>query len=158
AAPYRFNRVAVATARLIAGHGIEGDWKAGRNPKRQINLVARETLDGLAREGYRTGPGEIGEQIVVRGLDLMALAPGSRLRLGESALIEITMARTPCDWLGLVQGKPDAPTAAQGRVGVMARVIEGGIVRVGDPVQVIGGGGAQATTSASASGSTVDST
>ncbi|MCL4249213.1 MAG: hypothetical protein KJ065_13785 [Anaerolineae bacterium] len=59
---------------------------------------------------------------------------------------------------GFVQGKPDAPTAARGRVGVMARVIESGIVRVGDPVQVIAVDAAQATTSASASGSTDDST
>ncbi len=56
----RFVRVPVETARLIAGFGIEGDAKAGRHPKRQINLLSSEWLAATRREGYKTQPSDFG--------------------------------------------------------------------------------------------------
>ncbi len=129
-----FIRVPVDSALLLADHGIRGDRKAGHNPERQVNLLAREWLAARAREGYRAGPGQFGEQIVVGGLAVEALAPGTLLALGEEAVLAITKARTGCDRLAAAQGKP---IAGLGPIGVLARVVNGGRIYVGDAVRVL---------------------
>jgi MOSC domain-containing protein YiiM len=134
--PYRYNRVPVQEVNLIAGHGIEGDLKAGHNPNRHINIMAREALDVLSGEGFRTAPGEMGEQMVIKGLDLMVLEPGTEIQLGDSAVIRLNTLRTGCSWLEQVQGR-EAQNAARNRLGWMATVIAGGAVHVGDPVRVL---------------------
>lgn len=133
--PYHYNRVPVEQVQLVAGRGIRGDRKAGHNPKRQLNLMSFETLETLRGEGFMTQPGEMGEQIVLRGLDVMSLPRGAQLQLGDSAIIEITMPRTPCDWFELIQQHPKESVI--GRVGVLARVLTDGVVRVGDTVRVL---------------------
>lgn len=134
--PYRYNRVPMQEVTLVAGHGIEGDLKAGRNPKRHINIMSLETLDALAAEGFKTDPGEMGEQMAVRGLDLMTLEPGTELQLGESAFIRLNKPRTGCAWLEQVQGRETQQTT-RNRLGWMATVIASGQVRVGDVVRVL---------------------
>lgn len=133
--PFRFNRVQTEQVNLIADHGIEGDFKAGRSRKRQLNVMSYETVQTLTAEGFKTEPGELGEQIVVRGMDVAALPSGTRLQFGDCAVIELTKPRTPCEWFEAIQGKPKE--IAEGRVGMMARVITGGVVRVGDVVTVV---------------------
>ena len=133
--PYRFNRIPVNTLNLIAGHGIEGDWKARRNPKRQLNIMSYETLEQLREEGFKTNPGEMGEQIVIRGLDVMSLTKGERLQIGDDAIIEITAERSPCEWLELIQGKP--LEQAIKRVGMLAKVLDTGTIKVGDSIKVL---------------------
>jgi MOSC domain-containing protein YiiM len=93
------------------------------------------TLQALAQEGWQTGPGKMGEQIVIDGIDVAALEPGARLRLGASAVIEVNFLRTPCEWLAQIQDKNHED--AIGRVGVMASVIASGDVWVGDAVAVL---------------------
>src|SRR5262249_58835276 len=88
----RYTREPLAEAELVAGRGIAGDRK-GRFENRNINLMAAEALAGLAAEGFQTGPGQMGEQIVVRGLDVDGLKPGDRLRLGAVAVLEVPMRR-----------------------------------------------------------------
>lgn len=135
AEPYHYNRVRIGEVKLIAGHGIEGDLKAGHNPNRQLNVMSYEALETLRAEGFRTDPGELGEQIILQGLDVRTLEPGDRLQLGDSAVVEFVKLRTGCDWFELVQGKPREQAA--GRIGMMARVIVGGQVREGDAVTVL---------------------
>jgi MOSC domain-containing protein YiiM len=62
---------------------------------------------------------------------------GTRLQLGDEAVIEITMPRTGCAWLGLIQGRENAVEESEGKLGKQAMVITGGQVRVGDTVQMI---------------------
>lgn len=130
-----FARVAVAEAVLVEDFGIEGDAKGGSD-KRQLNVMTAETLAQLRAEGFKAAPGELGEQIVVAGVEEAALVPGARLQLGESAVIEVMLPRTGCDRFEHIQGKPKA--TAKGRLGVMARVVTGGIVRTGDGVRLPG--------------------
>ncbi|WP_374687342.1 MOSC domain-containing protein [Promineifilum sp.] len=129
-----FVRVPLEQATLIADHGIDGDRKAGHNQTRQLNLLSREWLDSVRPLGYRTGPGQFGEQIIVAGLAIERLAPGARLMLGDEAIIEITKGRTGCSRLEAAQGQS---IAGIGHIGVLARVIAGGTIRVGDPVAVL---------------------
>jgi MOSC domain-containing protein YiiM len=128
-----FIREALPEAALVADYGIAGDRKAGRQQARQLNILSLEWLESLQPLGYRTEPGAFGEQIILKGVQLEQMQPGDRLRLGAEALVEITMPRNGCIRLEAAQGKSN--DAFNGRVGMMARVISGGIIRVGDPVE-----------------------
>ena len=133
--PAHYIRVPVESCQLITDHGIEGDQKGGHHPDRQLNLMSLETLEIMRAEGYKTNPGEMGEQIIISGLDVGNLASGTRLQLGSEALIEIKERRKGCEWFIDIQGKSPKDTA--GNMGVMAAVIADGVVRVGDAVKVI---------------------
>lgn len=127
-------RVPVSMADLVAGHGINGDRK-GSQPDRGLNVMSAEILAELAQEGFQTGPGQMGEQVVIAGLDFASLSAGTRLQLGPAAAIEFIKNRTGCERFEHIQGHPRA--SVQDRVGFMARVVAGGLIRVGDPVSVL---------------------
>lgn len=129
-----FLRVDLDEATLIAGHGIDGDLKAG-HPTRQLCLLSYETLTNLRVGGAYTEPGQMGEQLVIHQMDVDNLPTGTQLRLGPEAVIEITGPRHPCERLAKIQRKPKEHF--EGQAGVMAKVITGGIIRVGHPVKVL---------------------
>jgi MOSC domain-containing protein YiiM len=135
--PDHYARVPVESAELVAGHGIAVDAKGG-SEKRQLNVMLAEAVAELRGEGFRTAPGELGEQLVLAGLDPAAVATGTRLRLGATAIIEVTLPRTGCNRFAHIQGKPKG--SAAGRIGVMARVLTDGEVRIGDAVAVVAAG------------------
>lgn len=128
-----FARLPLDRATLIEGHGIEGDTK-GRWQNRELNVMRAETVERLREEEFRTRPGELGEQLVIAGLEPDLLVPGVRLHLGASAVIEITCPRTPCSRFAHIQGQPIK--AARDKLGVMARVVRGGDIAVGDTATV----------------------
>lgn len=147
----------VDAIRLITGHGVEGDAHCGvtvqhrsrvaQNPDqpnlRQVHLIHAELLDELAGQGFSVAPGNMGENITTRGVDLLALPEGTELTFGDGARVRITGLRNPCKQLnghasGLmnaVLGK-DADGALIRKAGVMAVVLEDGEVRVGDAIDV----------------------
>lgn len=131
----RFNRIPINEAQLIAGYGIEGDRKAGRNPKRHLNIMMRETLDGLVDCGFQTAPGEMGEQIQIQGIDIENMESGTLLKLGDTAIVCLNKPRTGCVWLEHIQAKPCEDT--EGKLGIMASVIESGRIRLGDTVTLL---------------------
>lgn len=131
--PDRYARVPLDRATLVEGHGIDGDRKGGPGP-RQLNIMLAETLAELAAQGRKVEPGEMGEQLVIAGLDPADLAEGTRLRLGAEAVIEVGIPRTGCDRFERIQGT--TKEAVEGRLGVLARVVTGGEVAVGDAVVV----------------------
>ena len=131
----QFNRIPVNSVELIAGHGIKGDRKAGRNPKRQINIVSMNTVDLLGELGFQIHPGALGEQLVIDGVDVMDLPIGTQIQFGESAIIELTMVRTGCEWLELIHGQ--SKNQAVDRLGMLATVVQGGVISVNDPVKVL---------------------
>ncbi len=148
-----------AGIRLLAGEGVEGDAHRGltvqhlyhqrRDPTQpnlcQVHLFAEEMLAELAAEGYPLGPGEIGENVLTRGLDLLTLPRGTLLRLGSAAEIEVTGLRTPCVKMdrhraGLQRhlwGERDAKGKRTRRAGIMGIVRTGGEVHPCDPIRVI---------------------
>lgn len=127
-------RIDLDEANLIVGYGIEGDRKGG-NPERQLNIMSYETLTNLRVMGFYTEPGQMGEQIVIHQLDVDHLEPGTRVQIGTDAVVEVIKLRTGCDRFEKLQRRPRAPIA--GMLGVMARVIAAGKIRVGDPVKVL---------------------
>lgn len=143
--------------RLVAGLGVEGDAHMGKTVKhrflvrrepsapnlRQVHLIHEELLDELRAQGFDLQPGALGENVMTRGLDLLGLPEGARLRLGPDAMIEVTGLRNPCrqieafrpGLLAAVLGR-DAEGRVIRKTGVMAVVVEGGDVKAGDPITV----------------------
>ena len=130
----RYIRIPLNSANLVVGYGIEGDRKGG-NPKRNLNIISSETLETLREDGFSTQPGQMGEQIVVQGIDVGKLAEGAQLQIGDQALVEVVSHRTGCQRFEGIQGK--SPKLAAGRMGVMAKVVVGGTVNVGDAVKLL---------------------
>lgn len=141
---------------LVKGFGIEGDAHAGvlvqhlydkrRDPTRpnlrQVHLLQAELLDDLSSKGFHVQPGELGENIGTRGLDLLALPRGARLRIGATAIVEIAGLRSCCvqiekfrpGMLRHIVVKQDRKLVRKG--GVMGVVVEGGVVGINDAITV----------------------
>ncbi|MCW2613692.1 MAG: molybdenum cofactor biosysynthesis protein [Frankiales bacterium] len=142
---------------LLEGLGVEGDAHAGatvqhRSRKRwrpdlpnlrQVHLLHAELLDDLTAQGFSVAPGQVGENVLTRGVDLLDLPAGARLHLGPDAVVEVTGLRNPCVQLdrfadGLMQAtlrrEPDG--ALVRLAGVMSVVLVGGDVRCGHDVRV----------------------
>ena len=131
-----FLRVPTDSVELVTAHGIRGDQKAGRSKSRQLNLLTDDWLKQMAEQGYRTAPGQFGEQIILEGLPFADLKPGLRLGLGESAVIELTKPRTGCDRLESAQGKA-IPIDTNPAIGYLSTIFSGGMIRVGDTVRIL---------------------
>ena len=143
---------------LLAGLGVEGDAHCGvtvkhrsrvaRDPTlpnlRQVHLVHAELHDELRAAGYGLVPGQMGENVTTRGVDLLGLPVGARLRLGEHAVVEVTGLRNPCGQLDGIQPGLRSATIERGaddeiverRAGIMGVVVAGGVVRPGDAIAV----------------------
>jgi MOSC domain-containing protein YiiM len=132
--PSGYLRRVVSEVNLVEGYGIEGDRKGG-HPKRNLNVMDDITLSELAAEGFPIDPGELGENIVLSGVDLRTLPEGTQLRLGSEAVIALGKLREPCEMLTRLDQR--MPESVVGRVGVMCRVIKSGRIKVGDPVEVV---------------------
>ena len=145
------------SVRLLAGLGVEGDAHLGETVKhrsrvardpsqpnlRQVHLIHAELHDELRSAGFAVADGQMGENVTTRGLDLLALPAGDRLRLGDTAVVEVTGLRNPCAQLDRIQAGLMAATLArdeQGKLirkaGVMGVVLAGGEVRPGDAISV----------------------
>jgi MOSC domain-containing protein YiiM len=145
------------TIRLVVGLGVEGDAHLGekvkhrsrvrKNPDdpnlRQVHLIHEELFAELRAAGFEVEAGAIGENITTRGIDLLGLPTGARLRLGPEAVIEVTGLRNPCQQLDAFQSGLMAAVLgrdAAGRLvrksGIMAIVIKGGDVKPGDAIHV----------------------
>lgn len=130
-----YARVPVERATLVEQRGILGDVK-GTSGNRQLNVMRAETLVELAAEGRQTAAGEMGEQLVIAGLDPANFVQGVRLKIGNEAVIEIGMPRQPCERFAHIQRTTIA--SGIGRIGVLARVAAGGDIVLGDTVVVSG--------------------
>jgi MOSC domain-containing protein YiiM len=133
--PYRFSRIPTDKAQLIAGYGIEGDLKAGKAAKRHLNIMSLETLESLREQGYQVESGQMGQQLVLSGVNMADLPSGTRLQIGPSAVVRVNMRRSGCEWFETVQ---EGRTRAVD-LGVMASVIETGPIQIGDAVTVLPG-------------------
>jgi hypothetical protein len=146
-----------AVIRLLAGRGVEGDAHCGttvqhrsrvrRDPSqpnlRQLHLIGAELHDELTEHGFSVSAGRMGENLTTRGVDLLALPTGTRLVVGETAVVELTGLRNPCAQLDRIEPGLMAATLARDergellrRAGVMAIVLADGEVRPGDPIRV----------------------
>ena len=143
--------------RLLSGLGVDGDAHLGTTVKhrsrlarfssqpnlRQVHLIHAELHDQLRAVGFSVAAGEMGENVTTQGVDLLGLPTGTRLHLGDDAVIEVTGLRNPCGQLNRIQPGLMAATLDRDehgnmirKAGIMAIVLTGGDVRPGDPIRV----------------------
>ena len=156
-AKHTFSKPNQNTIQLIAGHGVEHDAHSGTTVKhrsrvakdptqpnlRQIHLIHAELHDELRAAGFTVLPGQMGENVTTRGLNLLGLPTGTRLHIGQSAVVEVTGLRNPCAQLdSLQQGlmaavlDRDEPGNLIRKAGVMGIVLASGEVKAGDTIRV----------------------
>lgn len=151
-----FSKAPTAAIHLIEGLGVQGDAHNGATVKhrsrvtrdptqpnlRQVHLLHQELFDELATKGFILEPGDIGENVLTRGIDLLGLSKGTLIHIG-TARMEVTGLRNPC--LQLDRFRPGLMAATLDRTpegalirktGIMAVVLDPGTIRPGDPIRL----------------------
>ncbi|MCF3103681.1 MOSC domain-containing protein [Streptomyces roseoverticillatus] len=153
---HTFSKPAGESITLLAGLGVEGDAHLGvtvqhrsrvaQDPTqpnlRQVHLIHEELFAEVAGAGFAVRPGDLGENVTTSGIDLLGLPRGTRLHLGDRAVVEVTGLRNPClqidgfrkGLLKHVVGRDESGAVVR-KGGIMGVVLEGGEVRPGDPVR-----------------------
>jgi MOSC domain-containing protein YiiM len=156
-ADHSFSKRPRDSIRLLTGLGVDGDAHMGRTVKhrsrvardpsqpnlRQVHLIHAELHDELRAGRFSVSAGDMGENVTTRGLDLLGLPAGTRLRLGDAAVVEVTGLRNPCAQLdkfeeGLLAAVLDRDDEGKlvRKSGVMGVVLADGEVRSGDAIGV----------------------
>lgn len=154
---HEFSKQTVDLIRLLEGLGVEGDAHCGttvkhrsrvaRDPSqpnlRQVHLIHAELFDDLRDRGHRVAPGQLGENITTHGVDLLGLPVGTRLAIGDSAVVTVTGLRNPCQQINAFQpgllkhvARPTADGDVERLTGVMGIVSRAGVVPGGAPIAV----------------------
>ena len=155
---HRFSKVPQERITLVEGLGVEGDAHAGRTVQhrsrvaadpdqpnlRQVHLLQTDFADEARDLGYRLGPGDLGENVLTSGVDLLGLPRDTLLHLGPRAVVRVTGLRNPCRQIdrfraGLLRvavGRDEAGRVVR-KAGVMGVVVAGGTVAVGDSIRVV---------------------
>jgi MOSC domain-containing protein YiiM len=149
---YSFTKPNRESITLLAGLGVEGDVHAGVTVKhrsrmaqdptqpnlRQVHLIHEELFEEVAEDGFRVAPGELGENVTTRGIDLLGLPVGTLLHLGDEAIVEVTGLRNPCVQIdgfqdGLLKRVVSRDESGRliRRAGIMGVVRQGGTVHPG---------------------------
>ncbi|MFI9747725.1 MOSC domain-containing protein [Streptomyces sp. NPDC052494] len=153
---YTFTKPNREAITLLAGLGVEGDVHAGvtvkhrsrvaRDPSqpnlRQVHLIHAELFEDVAGAGFEVAPGDLGENVTTRGIDLLGLPTGTLLHLGDQAVVEVTGLRNPCAQIdnfrhGLLKqvlGRDENGEVVR-KAGIMGIVLVGGEVRPGDTIR-----------------------
>jgi MOSC domain-containing protein YiiM len=154
---HHFSKAPSLGIRLLTGLGVAGDAHMGATVKhrsrarkdptapnlRQVHLMHAELFEELRGQGFEVRPGDLGENVTTSGIDLLALPTGTRLHLGEAAIVEVTGLRNPCVQIdnfqkGLMAATLDRDSDGNlvRKAGIMAVVMAEGDVRPGDAVRV----------------------
>lgn len=157
ASEHAFSKQPAAEVELIAGLGVQGDVHQGARVQhrsrvaadptqpnlRQIHLIHEELFDLAAEQGFQVAPGDLGENITTRGIDLLGLPLGAMVKVGSHALLAVTGLRNPCGQIdnfqdGLLQTVRyrDADGTIVKLAGIMAVVVAGGTISPGDHIAV----------------------
>lgn len=154
---HNFSKQCVEALTLLEGLGVEGDAHCGSTVKhrsrvkadptqpnlRQVHLIQAELLEELQERGFDVSAGSLGENILTREIDILALPKDSILTIGETAQLKVTGLRNPCSQLdnyqkGLTRAVLDRDKQGNliRKAGVMSVVLCGGEVKIGDPIKI----------------------
>jgi MOSC domain-containing protein YiiM len=121
----------VGSGYLKEGFGVEGDAHGG-DWHRQVSLLSMEEIDTMANKGFEVKPGSFAENFTTRGFDLGSVKIGDLLKIGESAVLEVTQIGKECHTRCAVYHR--VGECIMPEKGVFCKVITGGPVKTGDPI------------------------
>lgn len=154
---HRFSKEVCDSLMFLAGLGIEGDAHCGKTVQhrsrvkvdptqpnlRQVHLIHSELLVQLQEQGFAVKAGTMGENVLTQGIALLNLPKDTLLKLGQEVVLKVTGLRNPCAQLdhyqqGLTKAvlERDEKGDLIRKAGVMAVVIKGGVVNVGDSIEL----------------------
>ncbi|MEW6064763.1 molybdenum cofactor sulfurase [Desulforamulus profundi] len=118
---------------LVVEHGLEGDAHVG-GWHRQVSLLALESIEKMRQLGLKVGPGDFAENLTTEGIDLVSLPIGTKLKIGDSALGEVTQIGKECHTRCAIYHQ--AGDCVMPKEGIFIRVLQGGPVKVGDSIDI----------------------
>ncbi len=121
---------------LLPEFGLKDDAHGGKW-HRQVSLLAMESIQKMVQLGLKVGPGDFAENITTEGLDLVKLPVGTRITIGQGALLEVTQIGKVCHTRCAIYYQ--AGDCVMPKEGIFAKVITGGEIKVGDEIHVLGG-------------------
>jgi len=154
---HRFSKISVDEIVLLPGLGVHGDAHSGATVQhrsrvaadptqpnlRQVHLIQAELFTEVGEHGFDLDPGQLGENVTTRGIDLLSLPRGTLLQIGDQAVVRITGLRNPCQQINTFQSgllKEVMTKSSAGelvrKAGVMSVVVTGGKVRPGDLILI----------------------
>ncbi|MFZ5590569.1 MAG: MOSC domain-containing protein [Bacillota bacterium] len=119
---------------LVPEHGLEGDAHTG-TWHRQVSLLALESIEKMRQKGLDVHPGDFAENLTTQGIDLLSLPVGTKLKIGEQAVGEVTQIGKECHHRCAIYYQ--AGDCVMPREGIFIRVLAGGPVKVGDTIEVL---------------------
>ncbi|MDI6689345.1 MAG: MOSC domain-containing protein [Actinomycetota bacterium] len=123
----------VGHCKILASHGLEGDAHAG-GWHRQVSLLAEESIKRMQKLGFDVGPGDFAENITTRGVDLLSLPVGARLKIGEGITLEVTQHGKTCHTKCAIYYR--VKECIMPKEGIFAKVLKGGKIKIGDEITI----------------------
>ena len=117
---------------LLRDFGLEGDAHASGTWHRQVSLLAQESIDQMVAKGLKVGPGDFAENLTTTGIELYTLPIGTRMRLGDEAIGEVTQIGKVCHNHCAIYEQ--AGDCVMPREGIFIRVLRGGRITNGDEI------------------------
>ncbi|GAB4113035.1 MAG: MOSC domain-containing protein [Candidatus Caldatribacteriota bacterium] len=127
-------KVDIKEGLLLENYGLQGDAHTG-NWHRQVSLLGIESINKMKEKGWELKPGDFAENLTIEGLELFQLPLGSRLKIGEKVLLEVTQIGKECHQGCEIRKK--VGDCIMPREGIFTKVIKGGKVKVGDIIEVL---------------------
>jgi MOSC domain-containing protein YiiM len=120
---------------FLENYGMANDAHAERGIKRQVSLLAVDSIEKMKSTGLSVGPGDFAENLTVEGIELYTLLPGTKLAVGDKVILEISQIGKACH-TGCAIFK-EVGKCIMPKEGVFARVVKGGEISTGDEVEVV---------------------
>jgi MOSC domain-containing protein YiiM len=154
---HTFSKPTQKSILVLKGLGVKGDAHCGKTIKhrsrvaadpsqpnlRQLHLLHSELFQELQENGFELKPGDLGENILTQGIDLLALPRNSLIKIGADVVVQVTGLRNPCHHIeefqsGLLKAVIETPTGGVQikKAGIMSIVLEEGTIKVGDPIHL----------------------
>jgi len=154
---HTFNKYNTDSINLIEDLGVEGDAHSGKTVKhrsrvakdpsqpnlRQVHLIHTELFEELSEKGFKVAPGQMGENITTKGIDLLSIPTNTILFIGQHAKIKITGLRNPCHQINSIQEglmnaviDKDEDGNLIRKSGVMGVVLNGGKISPNDKINI----------------------
>lgn len=156
ASEHNFSKQLTDKIKVIEGLGVNGDCHSGKTIQhrsrvlvdpnqpnlRQVHLLQIELLEELDQKGFEVNPGDLGENITTRGINLLELGRDTLLKIGSDVVLSVTGLRNPCAQIeefqpGLLNemvSRKDGTIIR--KAGIMSVALSSGIVSPGDPIEV----------------------